>query len=191
MMTRMLRNTLLASALVAVGACTTEKKAPATADSSAAVNATATPPAGTTTPATTTTTTTTTATTATTTSGALLDPNSATKEQLVAVAGMTPAAADALIAGRPYADMIAVDKALSSSLDAGARKTVYAQLFKPVDINKASKAEITLIPGVGNKMHHEFEEYRPWTSTEQFDREIGKYVDKAEVARLKRYISIK
>jgi DNA uptake protein ComE-like DNA-binding protein len=178
-MTRTLRNTLLASALVAVGACTTKKEAPAPADSSAAVNVTATPPAGTTTPA---------ATPAT--SGALLDPNSATREQLVAVAGMTPAAADALIAGRPYADMIAVDKALSSSLDAGARKTVYAQLFKPVDINKAGKAEITLIPGVGDKMHHEFEEYRPWTSTEQFDREIGKYVDKAEVARLKRYIVI-
>jgi DNA uptake protein ComE-like DNA-binding protein len=183
-MTPTLRNTLLASALVALGACTTKKEAPATADSSASVNATATPPAGTATPAPT-------ASTSPTASGALLDPNSATKEQLVAVPGMTPAAADALIAGRPYADMIAVDRALSSSLDAGARKTVYAQLFKPVDINKASKAEITLIPGVGDKMHHEFEEYRPWTSTAQFDREIGKYVDKAEVARLKRYIVIK
>ena len=46
-------------------------------------------------------------------SGAMLDPNSATKEQLVAVPGMTAAAADALIAGRPYQDMLAVDKALS------------------------------------------------------------------------------
>jgi hypothetical protein len=39
-------------------------------------------------------------------------------------------------------------------------------------------------------MAHEFEEYRPWTSVEQFRREIGKYVDKAEVARLEQYVSI-
>ena len=44
----------------------------------------------------------------------MLDPNTATKEQLVAVPGMTAAAADALIAGRPYRDMVAVDKALAS-----------------------------------------------------------------------------
>jgi DNA uptake protein ComE-like DNA-binding protein len=185
-MTRILRSTLLASAVVALAACSAKKDAPV-ADT-AAVNATATPPAGTATPAATPAAATT---GADASAGAPLDPNSATREQLVAVSGMTPAAADALIAGRPYGDMLAVDKALSSSLDAGARKTVYATLFKPIDINKASKAEIVLIPGVGDKMAHEFDEYRPWKSTEQFDREIGKYVDKAEVARLKRYVSIK
>jgi hypothetical protein len=40
-------------------------------------------------------------------------------------------------------------------------------------------------------MRHEFEEYRPWKSIEQFRREIGKYVDKDEVARLEKYVSIK
>jgi len=40
-------------------------------------------------------------------------------------------------------------------------------------------------------MRHEFEEYRPYTSIEQFRREIGKYVDKAEVARLEKYVMIK
>ncbi|MEP6551033.1 MAG: hypothetical protein ABJB95_07610 [Gemmatimonadales bacterium] len=35
------------------------------------------------------------------------------------------------------------------------------------------------------------EQYRPYTSIEQFRREIGKYVDKAEVARLEQYIVIK
>ena len=36
----------------------------------------------------------------------------------------------------------------------------------------------------------EFKEYRPWKSWEQFDKEIGKYVDAKEVARLKRYLAI-
>jgi len=122
--------------------------------------------------------------------GAMLDPNSATKEQLTAVPGMTAAAADALIAGRPYQDMVAVDKALAS-LGADARKTVYAKVWKPIDLNSAKGEEILLIPGVGPRMRHEFEEYRPYKNIEQFRREIGKYVDKAEVARLEQYVTIK
>lgn len=61
----------------------------------------------------------------------------------------------------------------------------------PVNINTATDAEILGIPGVGPRMLREFKEYRPWTSIEQFRREIGKYVDKAEVARLEKYIVIK
>ena len=126
------------------------------------------------------------------TSGAMLDPNAATKEQLTAVPGMTAAAADALIAGRPYQDMVAVDKALAGSISsADARKQVYAKLWKPIDLNSAKGEEILLIPGVGARMRHEFEEYRPYSNIEQFRREIGKYVDKDEVARLEQYVTIK
>jgi hypothetical protein len=39
-------------------------------------------------------------------------------------------------------------------------------------------------------MAHEFEEYRPWKAKAQFEREIGKYVDAKEVARLWRYFVI-
>ena len=131
------------------------------------------------------------ATGASATSSAMPDPNSATKEQLTAVSGMTPAAADALIAGRPYQTMVAVDQALAkSNLSADARKQVYAKVWKPIDLNTAKGEEILLIPGVGPRMRHEFEEYRPYTSIEQFRREIGKYVDKNEVARLEQYVSI-
>jgi DNA uptake protein ComE-like DNA-binding protein len=61
----------------------------------------------------------------------------------------------------------------------------------PININTATDAEILRIPGVGPRMLREFKEYRPYTSIEQFRREIGKYVDKAEVARLEKYIVIK
>ena len=61
----------------------------------------------------------------------------------------------------------------------------------PININTATDAEILKIPGVGPRMLHEFKEYRPYKSIEQFRREIGKYVDKAEVARLEKYIVIK
>lgn len=63
--------------------------------------------------------------------------------------------------------------------------------IKPININTATDAEILAIPGMGPRMLREFKEYRPYTSIEQFRREIGKYVDKKEVARLEKYITIK
>ena len=39
-------------------------------------------------------------------------------------------------------------------------------------------------------MVHEFMEYRPYRNMAQFRREIGKYVDEKEVARLERYVTI-
>jgi DNA uptake protein ComE-like DNA-binding protein len=129
---------------------------------------------------------------ATAASGTMLDPNSATREQLAAVPGMSAAAADAVIAGRPYQDMLAVDKVLAKSIpSADTRKTVYAKVWKPIDLNTAKGEEILLIPGIGKRMQHEFEEYRPYKSIDQFRREIGKYVDKAEVARLEQYVTIR
>ena len=121
----------------------------------------------------------------------LVDPNTASREQLASLP-LDSSAANALMAGRPYADMLAVDSALSrAGMNETQRKAVYVRLFKPIDLNTAKGAEILLIPGVGPRMRHEFEEYRPYTSIEQFRREIGKYVDKTEVARLEQYVTIK
>ncbi len=64
------------------------------------------------------------------------------------------------------------------------------ELFLPIDLNKAKRATILLVPGVGKRMAHEFEEYRPYKSMAQFRREIGKYVDKEEVARLEQFVFV-
>lgn len=120
---------------------------------------------------------------------AFLDPNTASREQLTTVPGVTPQMADAIIAGRPYQDMRGVNAKLTGLTDAQ-RDAVYARLWKPLDLNSATAEEIELIPNVGARMRHEFEEYRPYRGIEQFRREIGKYVDPAEVARLERYVTI-
>jgi DNA uptake protein ComE-like DNA-binding protein len=124
--------------------------------------------------------------------GGLLDPNTATREQLAAVPGMPGHVVDAIIAGRPYGDMRDVNKVLlTHAPDSTARKAIYAKVWKPIDLNTATDEEILLIPGVGRRMLHEFKEYRPYKAIEQFRREIGKYVDKTEVARLEQYVTIK
>ena len=118
-----------------------------------------------------------------------LDPNTATREELLTVPGITPELADAVVAGRPYADMRGVNAKLTG-LSEQQRDSVYTRLWKPLDLNSATAEEIELIPGVAGKMRHEFEEYRPYRGIEQFRREIGKYVDPPEVARLERYVTI-
>jgi DNA uptake protein ComE-like DNA-binding protein len=125
-------------------------------------------------------------------SGSFIDPDAATREQLLTIPGMNAATADALVAGRPYQNMTAVDRVLArGNLSDQQRDTIYTRLWKPIDLNTASKEEILLIPGVGPRMQHEFEEYRPYRSIEQFRREIGKYVNPQEVARLERYVMIR
>ena len=123
-------------------------------------------------------------------SGPMIDPNTASAADLSTVNSVTPDIAAAIVAGRPYADMTAVDKVLAKTLSEEKRDSVYSRVWVPIDLNKASDAEILLIPGIGQRMLHEFKEYRPYTSIDQFRREIGKYVDKDEVARLERYVRI-
>lgn len=124
-------------------------------------------------------------------SGALLDPNAATREELLAIEHVDEPLADAIVAGRPYADMLAVDRVLAPRLTGEQRDAVYGRLWKPIDVNAATEEEILLIPGVGSRMQHEFEEYRPYQSIAQFRREIGKYVDDEELARLERYVEVR
>lgn len=119
-----------------------------------------------------------------------LDPNTATAEQLLTVPGFDQALADAVVAGRPYADMTAVNRVLSTRLNEDGLDQAYTRLWKPLNLNTATREEILLVPGVGARMAHEFEEYRPYRNIEQFRREIGKYVDDAEVARLERFVII-
>ena len=123
--------------------------------------------------------------------GTLLDPNTATREQLLALPGMDAAMADGIIAGRPHATMVTVDKALAAKLSEPQRDSIYERMFKPLDLNKATKEEIMLIPGVGDKMHKEFDEYRPYTDIAKFRREMGKYVGDTTIARYEKYVQIR
>ncbi len=60
-----------------------------------------------------------------------------------------------------------------------------------LNINTASEAEfMAAIPGFGKRMAHEFDEYRPYKSIQQFRKEIGKYVDQNQVAEYEKFIFV-
>ena len=120
----------------------------------------------------------------------LVNPNTADMDELQALPDVDDEIAQAIIDGRPYRSAVDLDTALARVLDDQQREVLYTRLFRPIDLNTASEAEILLIPGMSKKMAHEFVEYRPYRSIEQFRREIGKYVDDDEVARLESYVTL-
>jgi DNA uptake protein ComE-like DNA-binding protein len=124
------------------------------------------------------------------TSTGLLDANSATESELRTAPNVDAALAAKIVASRPISSASALDEVLAATLSEQQREQLYGRLFVTINLNSASRAEILLIPGINDRMAHEFEEYRPYTSLEQFRREIGKYVPAAEVARLEQYVFV-
>ena len=120
----------------------------------------------------------------------LLDPNTASASELAALPGANQGVVDAITAARPVLTMLELNGELAKQLNGEQLAALYGRLFRQINLNTASREEIMLIPGMTARMAHEFEEYRPYTSLEQFRREIGKYVDAAEVARLEQYVFV-
>lgn len=122
--------------------------------------------------------------------GSRLDANTASAEQLALADGVSPELAGAIVAGRPYASVVDLHAKLRETLSEEVAGAVLVDVFVPVNLNTASEGEIELIPGMTEHMVHEFLEYRPYEDMAEFDREIGKYVDEAEVARLRSYVTL-
>ena len=118
----------------------------------------------------------------------LIDANTATEAELLKAPHMTPAIVKAMLAARPFASIIDLNKLLlAQKLSPEQAAAFYEKAFVHINLNTAPPEEILLIPRAGKRMAHEFEEYRPWKSWAQFNKEIGKYVNEQEVARLAQY----
>ena len=73
---------------------------------------------------------------------------------------MTPASAKSVVGKRPFLTVTALDQALTAAGLAREQITaLYGRIFIHINLNTASEDEILLIPGVGQRMLHEFEEY--------------------------------
>ena len=121
----------------------------------------------------------------------LLNANLATAEQLSAVPGVGAALAEAVVEARPFLRVSELHEVVAAHVSEDDFDAVYRAVWVPIDLNDVSDEEILLIPGVGARMLHEFEEYRPYRALAQFHREIGKYVDDEELARLAQYVYVR
>ena len=120
----------------------------------------------------------------------ITEPNIADEKELMKLPNLNPALVKGIVERRPFANMTELHKFLSPSLDSKQLNELYTKMFLPINLNTASREEIMLIPGMGNRMVREFLEYRPYTAIAQFRKEIGKYVDDKEVARLEQYVFV-
>ena len=118
----------------------------------------------------------------------ILNANTASEESLKALSTLSDEQVGTILGNRPYAKWTDLNTELAKSLSAEELEELYGKLFVPLKLNSELQADFQLIPGVGKKMAHEFDEYRPYADMDQFRREIGKYVDADEVARYEQYV---
>jgi DNA uptake protein ComE-like DNA-binding protein len=121
----------------------------------------------------------------------LVDPNKVAENELAQLPNMTPAIVKSMLERRPFKSAIELNKfLLDQKLTPEQVKAFYGKAFVSINLNTGTKDEFMLIPGVGARMSAEFAEYRPWKTSVQFDKEIGKYVGQQETDRLKQYVFI-
>lgn len=121
----------------------------------------------------------------------IADANLIAEADLAKLPHMNATIAKALVGKRPFLSMTALDMFLQSQgLSRVQLNELYGRLFLHINLNTASDAEIQLIPNLGPRMLREFKEYRPYANLAVFHREIDKYVDDAELARLEQYVFV-
>ena len=91
---------------------------------------------------------------------------------------------------RPWVNFAQFDKEIGKYVDQTEVNRLKQYVFIPLDLNRATDEQFKTIPNLAARMIREFNEYRPWKTKAQFDKEIGKYVDGKEVARLWRFMVI-
>ena len=116
----------------------------------------------------------------------VLNVNIATEEELAALE-LGKMLTKSILEQRPFLDMNDLDALIDAETD---KESLYKKIFVPQNLNTTIEADFKLIPGVGDRMAHEFEEYRPYLNIQQFRKEIGKYVDETEVARYEQYVFV-
>jgi DNA uptake protein ComE-like DNA-binding protein len=120
----------------------------------------------------------------------LVNPDLAAEKDLLALPHMNVALVKSIIEQRPFLNMHDFNALLAKSLNQNQLTELYGRLFVQINLNTAKDDEILMIPGAGKRMLREFLEYRPYRTLAQFRKEIGKYVDDKEVARLEQYVFV-
>jgi DNA uptake protein ComE-like DNA-binding protein len=116
--------------------------------------------------------------------------NTATDEEILMIPGTGKRMLREFLEYRFYKTLAQFHKEIGKYVDNKELARLEQYVFVPINLNTASDEDILSIPGMGKRMLHEFKEYRPYANIEKFRKEIGKYVDKKEVARLERYVTV-
>jgi hypothetical protein len=124
-----------------------------------------------------------------------VDLNRGSDAEFMLIPGMTPAILQSVKAGRPWASFERLHAGLAPAVNEAEATRLERYLFIPIELNTWTAPIMDSFAGSGvgtAQWTREFEEYRPWTSMAQFEREISKYLRARpeELKRLERYVII-
>lgn len=111
----------------------------------------------------------------------------ATQSSAAPAAAATAATTEATTAAATEAATTATTEAAAATT----AETNAAGAVQKLNLNTVTGDELlATIPNFGSRMVREFGEYRPYVSIQQFRKEIGKYVDEAQVAEYEKYVYV-
>jgi hypothetical protein len=124
-----------------------------------------------------------------------VDVNRGSDAEIMLIPGVDAKKLAAIKSKRPWKNFADFQTEVAKATSAAEATRLEQYFFIPVDLNTFTNDILDTFASIGvgtNRWKREFAEYRPWTSQEQFEREIGKYVrnNPSEVKRLWRYVII-
>ena len=124
-----------------------------------------------------------------------VDVNRGTDAEIMLIPGVDAKKLAAIKSKRPWKSFADFQAEIGKATSAAEATRLEQYFFIPIDLNTFTNDIMDTFASIGvgtTRWKREFNEYRPWTSQEQFEREIGKYVrtNPNEVKRLWRYVII-
>jgi hypothetical protein len=124
-----------------------------------------------------------------------VDLNRGTDQEFLLIPGVDNAKLRAIKAGRPYKTFAQFETALGKAASAAEVQRIARYVFIPMELNTFTQEIIESFAPIGvgtRRWIREFNEYRPYTSMAQWEREISKYLrnNPNELKRLARYVYI-
>ncbi len=122
-----------------------------------------------------------------------VDLNRGTDAEFLLIPGVDNARLKAIKAGRPYKTFAEFETALGKAARPAEVKRIERYVFIPMELNTFTQETIESFAPIGvgtRRWIREFNEYRPYTSMAQWEREISKYLrsNPNELKRLERYV---
>jgi hypothetical protein len=124
-----------------------------------------------------------------------VDVNRGSDAEIMLIPGVDATKLAAIKSKRPWKSFADFQAEVGRATSAAEATRLEQYFFIPIDLNTFTNDIMDTFASIGvgtARWKREFAEYRPWTSQEQFEREIGKYVraNPNEVKRLWRYVII-
>jgi hypothetical protein len=124
-----------------------------------------------------------------------VDLNRGTDAELLLIPGVDNAMLQVIKAGRPYKTFAQFETALGKAAKPADVQRIERYVFIPMELNTFTQEIIESFAPIGvgtRRWIREFNEYRPYTSMAQWEREISKYLrnNPNELKRLQRYVYI-